>query len=333
MEIKNIKPRPYVQSIYPSIIFEIEISYIVYQEAIIGMNGWLETDDKKIIAEINESTLGNQSVNLGAAGTSFDLQFGEGVHQTKLVAILDKIALEHIERRRMEDRKGDVNLTLNLNVKSVENRARVSHLYEVNPTSIGVRKINISAPGGPFAGSIIAGTYNPNFSADRENRWILSGSSSPIFLSVKNQALRGAETIPSSDWINDYAPKLGLGEYFVVAIPKGEKTIKKAWEYVEKAEEGFRKWVTKEVYANCREAGSLLDKTMKANFATNPVIKKWKKAIENFKSEASLNLHTEEIKEQKPAGEVEVRKADCEHLLIVTKALIKYAEELLQEAV
>ncbi len=59
--------------------------------------------------------------------------------------------------------------------------------------------------------------------------------------------------------------------------------------------------------------------------------KKWHKAMAKFESLASLDLHIEEIKGQKPEGEVKVGKSDTEHILIVTKALIKYAEELLKE--
>jgi hypothetical protein len=44
----------------------------------------------------------------------------------------------------------------------------------------------------------------------------------------------------------------------------------------------------------------------------------------------SLDLHEEDIKEEEPKGEVTIGKPETEHILIVTKALIKYAEELLQ---
>jgi len=45
----------------------------------------------------------------------------------------------------------------------------------------------------------------------------------------------------------------------------------------------------------------------------------------------SMDLHEEDIKEQEPKGEIFIGRSDTEHVLIVTKALIKYAEELLQE--
>jgi hypothetical protein len=44
-----------------------------------------------------------------------------------------------------------------------------------------------------------------------------------------------------------------------------------------------------------------------------------------------MDLHTEDIEEQVPKGEISIGRPETEHILIVTKALIKYAEELLQE--
>ena len=49
-----------------------------------------------------------------------------------------------------------------------------------------------------------------------------------------------------------------------------------------------------------------------------------------FNSSASLALHEEDFKKEKPVGDIKIGKAETEHILIVTKALIKYAEELLE---
>ena len=42
-------------------------------------------------------------------------------------------------------------------------------------------------------------------------------------------------------------------------------------------------------------------------------------------------LHREDIKNQEPKGDFIVGKAGAEHIIFVTKALIKYAEELIRE--
>ena len=45
MEIKKVLPKPYEKSISPGISFDVEIGYTKYEKAIIGISGWLETDD------------------------------------------------------------------------------------------------------------------------------------------------------------------------------------------------------------------------------------------------------------------------------------------------
>ena len=341
MKIESIVEKPYEKSIIPSLSFEIEISHIKYQEAITGVSGWLQTEDGKIVAEINETIRENPaSDEVGARNSDFDSHFKEEIYKTTLITLLDKRALDHIEKIRMVDRKGDVKLTLNLNVKSIESRAAISHLHEVNPESIGLSPIRVPTHRRETEGEIIVYAYDSKFSSSRANRWILSGNGNPIFLSIKEQLIKVERTISSSDWIHDYAPKLELGEYFVVEIPKGKKIIEDAWNYMEKAEECFRRWDTKGVYANCREVGSLLDRTIKDKFGKDSFAydERWGRTYKRFKNLsfsnfASLDLHLEDIKKsQKYSSEdVKIGKADAEHMLIVTKALIKYAEELLEE--
>ena len=110
MEIKKILPKPYEKSIFPGISFDVEIGYTKYKKAIIGISGWLETDDKKIIAEIREEISEKAKYGeIGASDSRFDREFKEDIYKTTLIALLDRRALSHIEKRRMEDRKGDVN--------------------------------------------------------------------------------------------------------------------------------------------------------------------------------------------------------------------------------
>lgn len=337
MEIKDIKAKPFEKSIFPGIEFEVEVSYIKYQEAIISVNGILKTDDERIIGSLNESIENTEAKEVGARGTKFDSNFKEALFKTTIIATLDRRALNYIEERRMEDRKGDVNLILNLKVKSVNNRAEISYVHEINPKEIGLTSKEIHTASGKTADwQVLIYAYDSQFSSNRSNRWILSGSGSPIFLSINEQSLKKNIRIPSTDWIHDYAPKLELGEYFIVEIPKGKKIIEEAWQYIEKAEECFRRWDTKGAYANCREAGSLLDRTLKTKMGKDSFIYKerWGRTYERFNNFASLDLHLEDIKKSPgySPDEVKINKTDAEHTLIVTKMLVKYAEELIEES-
>jgi hypothetical protein len=336
MKIENVVESPYENSIIPGLRFEIEISYIEHQETITDISGWLQTEDGKIVAEISENIRENPvSDDIGAKYSSFDSQFNEKIYKTTLISLLDKKAIDHMERIRMKDRKKDMKLTLNLNVKSIESKAIISHLHEVNPENIGLSPILVPTHRGKIKGGIIVYANDPSFSTNFINQWILSGNDNPIFLSIKEQLIKEERTISSSDWIHDYAPKLELGEYFIVEIPKGKKIIGKAWDYIEKAEKCFKRWDTKGVYANCREIGSLLDRIIKDKFAEDKFVcdERWKRTYKGFNNLTSLDLHLEDIRKSQNYSpeDIKITKSDTEHILIVTKALIKYVEELVKE--
>lgn len=140
--------------------------------------------------------------------------------------------------------------------------------------------------------------------------------------------------ISQSHWVAQIVPALGLGEYFLIEIPKGRKTVAAAWDYLEKADAAFRNWNSKEVFGNCRELGSLLDQSIKDKFGPNDFsyLIRWKRAYNGFADLASWSLHLEDLKKSpKYAPDtVQTNKSDAEHLLLRTKALLKYAEEILE---
>src|SRR5882724_2173985 len=104
--------------------------------------------------------------------------------------------------------------------------------------------------------------------------------------------------VPQSHWVTRVLPALGLGEYFLVEIPKGKRTIPSAWAYLDKAEVAFRNWNTKEVYGNCRELGTLLDAAIKKKFGVNDFTYaiRWHAAFSGFPHLASWSLHLEDLK-------------------------------------
>jgi len=143
-----------------------------------------------------------------------------------------------------------VNFILNLIVKYIHSRAVISPSYLINPKDIGLNKIQVSTSRGEEKGEIIVYASDDEFCTSHTNRWIISGDGGPVFLEVREQLLKRDVTISSVDWIYDYVPKFGMGEYFIIEIPKGEKIIKEAWDYVEKAENCFREWYIEGVCDN-----------------------------------------------------------------------------------
>ena len=356
MRIESVKPEPYEKSALPGIIFEVEISHVKHQEAIIGVSGWLETDDGKVVSSINELCEEPKVNELGAKDSTFDSEFREEIYRTRIITLLSERALDYIEKRRMADKKGDVKLNLCLNVKYIQSRAVITHSFPINPKDIDLPEIPVPTSRGKMPGEIAVYAYDPQFSARSRNLWIISGDGGHVFLEVREQLLKKDIKIPCTDWIHDYASKLELGEYFIVEIPRGKKVIEEAWDYVEKAEGCFRTWDIKGVVANCREAGKLLNKKMEEVFGRDSFTynERWGRAyLRFFDYLVSLGLHLEDMEGKNweelikgfpegfphpkrranyPADEIKrFGKADAEHILITTKALVKYAEELLKE--
>lgn len=342
MRIKVKSAGPCTTSVFPCLSFQLEIKYTQYQKALVGIEGWLLTDDEKIIADIKEylNRESHTSHSIAAEGSSHDSQFREEICYTTVLALLDRRALNHIERRRMEERKRDVKLQLHLNVTSIDSKAVVLPLIPVKSEDLGLKPISVPTSRGESDGELLATTFDPNFNPAHNNQWVLSGKDTPQFLSIEKDEINTDYTIPSSDWIQDYAPELELGEYFIVEIPKGKKSIEEAWDYIDKAEESFRRCETKGAYANCREAGKSLDSIVKGKLGNDSFVYKERwgrtyKRVKNmsFNDLTSLDLHLEDLKKSYKPEDVKIGKTDAEHIILVTKALIKYAEELLHEGV
>jgi hypothetical protein len=104
--------------------------------------------------------------------------------------------------------------------------------------------------------------------------------------------------VSQSHWVNRVSPAFGVGEYFLIEVPKGKKTVQGAWDYLEKSETAFRNWNSKEVYGNCRELGTLLDQTMKNKFGPRDFAYaiRWRRAFNGFSELASWSLHLEDLK-------------------------------------
>ena len=207
MKIEVVEASPVEKSIIPGIRFKIKIElgrYENYRVAIADINGYLKTKDEKIIAEIKPEQLpgfslyGDESVYDEEA-----IDETRRIYYASLIAFLDKLALKHIEENRKTDKKGDVHLFLDLKLRLIESNVCISHLSLLKKKE------------GPDIYYIYLiykeGVAPETYKAPRGNLWILSGKQSANFLIIKDQGCGFWYKISSSDWIHDFAPKLGLG--------------------------------------------------------------------------------------------------------------------------
>ena len=358
MKLERIEPFSYDDSVPPAIGFKVSIRYKRYEEAIVSIDGWLKTIDKKIVAKVQEVFPGQgiRTLDIGAKESSFDVNFKEDTYNTTLIALLDEKTLKYIEDMRAIEKKKKVRFILELNVRAINTKAVVSHVHYMDPEKIGLKKTKITTRSKETSDwYALVWAYDSKYSSHVTNGWLISGDGSPLFLAISEHKLTKEISIDAPDWIYDYAPKLGLGEYFVVEVPKGKGAIQRAWSYVKKAEECFRSWDIKGVFSNCREAGEVLDKVIREKFGKNSFTynERWGRAyLRFFNYIASLGLHLEEMQGKNweeliknlpegfphpkrfadyPEDEVKIGRADAEHALFTTKLLVKYAEELLEE--
>lgn len=138
--------------------------------------------------------------------------------------------------------------------------------------------------------------------------------------------------IEQSYWVKNILPALNYGEYFIIEIPKENKTINGAWLYIEKADKYYKMWNHKGTIVECREMGVLLNKVIQEKLLNNPNLEKWERSYSKYFHFVSLFLHTEDPKTKKIEGNINVTKNDAEHILFNAKLLLKYAENLLSES-
>lgn len=351
MQVNFRSIEPVSNYVKPALKFIISIKYIQTQEAITSIKGTLELKDK--LTETVEAELSANQFNLQA------LRFiGERHAETEIEAtmvfVIDNMTLDIIERNRKGNPKGDVEYSLSVKVTYARNLAQMSYVVQVplkdTPFPVPAQN-NIASTFGVQVNQVSLLFYayqHDKYWQNTPNLVLLSSNSiqegQPHFgyldFLTSTNTMKGR--ITSSDWIQDYAPVLGLGEYFIVEIPTGEKVLKEAWSLLTKAEESYRRWDVAGVMSSCRLVGQNLDALMRQTFGNDSYTfkERWARIYGSgkggFNHWVSLPLHTEGIKAQGTNGnnydpsEVKADEIDCEAVLLVTKSLIKYAQSLIK---
>ena len=341
----------------PTLRFGFEFKYVRSQEALTNVYGKLSINGKRIGTLNLESTM--PASNLQAMKYQGEQrELGEISVVANMVSILSRPLIEIIEKSRKNNKNGDIVFNLSIIVNYLSNLAEISHIVSLPMQTISFYKQYqgeiFSAlgldPRKQQVEFIFHAYQGRNYNQNNSNLMFVTENSEAIgnqprggYLMVDSLAREFNLRISASDWINDFAPSLGLGEFFVVEIPIGNKTIKEAWDLISRAEESFRRWNIEGVMSSCRLVGQKLDGLLKERFGPESFNYKerWKRIYgsgkEGFNSWVSMPLHSEEIKNEGTGGkkydksEVIVNESDAEIVLLTTKTLTKYAEKLLRE--
>lgn len=326
---------------HPTLAFDVEIDFTEWQQAFVGVEGWLKTEAGLYVTnlcEVVDQSKPMEPLKLAARESAFDRQhFKPSKFHTRVIAQLDPMSLEALEDARGKDPKKNLLLKLELVERTVEATASVAHLQDIDPsqTSLSVPFRVMTSSGRSEDCKLVGRVYDSGFSTVYTNGWVISGDNGPSFLQVKILSEECSHKISASDWINDFAPKLKLGKFVTVEIPAEGELFDKAAVHLAKADEAFLRWDTKGVFSSCREVGSLLDGLVKREYGKDSFTYKerWGRAYtKHFENWASLDLHNEDLKGRYPSPEqVKLERPDSECLLMSTKLLVKFAQELLKE--
>jgi hypothetical protein len=340
----SVTPVSTERSASPALRFTLELSLDRYPyEMPLRVEGFLLSEDGKILASLSESRL-LPEIELRAGEIShllqpltwskeiYSIQAGDvarfitepKAEKISLVAWLDRRVLDEINALRQK-RGGDVFFKLLLNVFMLHFNVVLHHTDLISPEGYGLRRVCAEKED-----IMVSRLFRDGFNTNRVNLWLLSGYGSPQFLRVYEYVDSVTAEIPESKWVREFMPKLGLGTYFIVEVP-AKGVLQEAWSLVEKAEEAFHRWDTKGVFANCREVGYLLNRLVESSNLSDFVKReKWGRVYKHFENFASLDLHLEEIKKSQRyhPEDIKVTSQDCMNLLIATKSLIKYVEDL-----
>jgi hypothetical protein len=125
-----------------------------------------------------------------------------------LIAPLNHKVLDYIDTLRTKDRNGDVNLTLDIFVKTLLSNTIITPVTK----DIGLRN-ELTTQIASQGNSLLA-YRNRDFSPDTD-LWILSGKGNPTFIEVKDNHFIQKVIIHSSEWINKYCPEFQIGRFSV----------------------------------------------------------------------------------------------------------------------
>ncbi|TGM74407.1 hypothetical protein EHR01_10640 [Leptospira mtsangambouensis] len=318
MKITEIIPSIIKNSLQPTIKFDISIEFDSNTCLPINYHSSIFTTDKKFISNLEKISLfeNNRTNTLSntlsrGAGRRENLE----IFSISLVWRISNVELEYLENLRNE---GNLKLNITTSINYLENNFSISNIKYGK-----IRDQNIDK-------DILFYEYDANYHPLHTDMNLISVNSNRDFLKSKTETINYSLEIKSSDWLNDFAPNLGLGNFFVIKIPTNNNTLKNAWNYIRNGEKSLLECNYKGVLANCRECISAIDKNVKSNsfYQRNFFFKeKWNRKISHY---LSLGLHLEDINES--SEEIHsISKADAHFALFSTKAFLNYYEEIRQD--
>lgn len=327
------------KSAVPLLRFKVKIPYSQHNTMILRVAGELFTVSDIFLSKLEETEFPPEQL-LNASILSDSIKPAE--YAVSLISQLNDASLEAIEKERDAEPKHDVRLKLVLHITALESVAVVSNLHLIQPPKNAAyfREIfSLVPPQFHDALRLPLYYFDPARTDRYTDSWFISGDNGPAFLKLIKSKTPIPCTIPASDWIHDFKPRMDLEKYLVVELPQPMEPARggECYEHLQRAKVMFDQWDIKGIFGECREMGKCLNNLIKEKAGENSFLYKerWSRAYERFaegkENWASMALHEEDLRKTYGDG-VKLTRADAEVLLLSTEVLFKYAMELLNEA-
>ncbi|MBU2594984.1 MAG: hypothetical protein KKG02_10655 [Candidatus Edwardsbacteria bacterium] len=220
MRIDKITVKPNQNSINSELVFEVDLFIYRPIEIPLEITGYLLTKDERKLANI--STL------LFESGKKFELAAhdnrGIGEEKCKLIITsqLTDRSVEIIGSNRNNNKKGDVELKLDIYIKTLHSKTTLSCFTKLSEEMPVLSKRQ--------KGEFILYNYDSNFRSSNEDMWVLSGKGGSVFLEQSTFNQKSEIIISSSDWVHDFCPVFNIGnfvvfEFFTPEFVKGSGTM------------------------------------------------------------------------------------------------------------
>ena len=172
----------------PTLRIGVKLEYTIGMEALMNAFGNLNYEGK-IIGKLE---LENEN-NLSFAIYALDETQNKNSYPIDLFfkCVLNREVIRYINDTRKKAKNGDVNLSVDIKLLYLEPRTFITN-YKSQPQT------NIK----------LLSTHNGN-----------------TYLEIRNASASFSTRIKASDWVNDFAPNLGLGEYEIIEIKKFIKNV------------------------------------------------------------------------------------------------------------
>lgn len=226
-------------------------------EFLVGVHGVAFSTRGKLVGTVREAPEKRQGQNEKNLSAIMRWDGNQGRNHVDwnipLPLTLSPNSLEHIELIRDQDRRHEVHITIKFTVRAIRSRLLLSPTQEES----------VSGTRGLLAVPPDVTRWTP----ENDWRWMVSGNGSADVLQAVDQPFEYTATINHGRWIQDYAPRLGLGRHLVAEIPMPEfhsgihglpERLVRAIELVPELEALYRDGDWDQVVRRARGIGELL---------------------------------------------------------------------------